>query len=226
MTPIEFNAYGTDVEIGENGSVSGYAIKWGVVDGKKDIHHKGAYARTIEHNDGDFIFLPNHDKNDPIGRVTKVVEDDNGLYFEANFADTDTAQKYRDLLMQSVIRKFSMGWVPIRWDRNEHGGRNVYEAKLMEISPVAIPVGEATEVLEVNNYTATPEQVYDRFGMLAKNIGDKKKRRQSEAEILKLAEYYKLATHPTEVTDSAKEVVETNENNDFLTELNEALQNK
>ncbi len=224
MRHIEYNAY-SDIEIGANGSVSGYMVKWNVVDGKKDTHMRGAYTKTIEENKGSFIFLPNHDQNDPIGRVVNVVEDDIGVRFEANFASTETAQKYRSLLQEGVIAKFSMGWVPLRWEHNEHGGRRILEVKLFEISPVAIPVGANTEVLEVNNAQVNSvENVLNRFYDLSKNIGDKMKRPQNEAEILKLAKLYEEnATQPPEGTEPVEVSEVEVEANTFNQELFNAL---
>lgn len=223
MKPIEFNAYDTELNVSDNGTMSGYAVVWGVVDNKGDIHHKGAYSKTIEQNQS-FPLLPNHDQNDPIGYTTSVVEDDHGLKFEANFASTDTAQKYRTLMQEGVVKKVSMGWSALRWSRNENGGRNIHEVKLFEISPVVVPVGEETMILEVNNVDVTQEKpdVLDRFYGLAKNIGDKKFKLSNQAELLKLAEEYKKVTQPSEDT-APTEVTKANSQDEFLTKLNNEL---
>ena len=131
MNRIEFNSYDT-IEVSENGNVTGYAVVWGVVDRKKDIHHPSAYSKTVREFNG-LPLLPNHNQNDPIGSVTALEIDDYGLKFHAEFASTDTAQKYRTLVSEGHIDKFSFGWDALKWERNEYGGRHIKEVKMYEI---------------------------------------------------------------------------------------------
>ena len=222
MAPIEYNAYNTEVSVEENGTVSGYAVVWNTVDNKKDIHYPSAYTKTVKEYKGGMLLLPHHDKTDPIGHITKIEIDDFGLRFEAVFASTDTAQKWRTLVQDGVVRKVSFGWNVLRFKRNSHGGRHILEVKMFEISLASIPIGEDTMILEVNGMDVQEEPVptLDRFYGLAKNIGDKKLKLANQAEILKLADEYRKATQPSE--DTAPEV---DDKEAKLTELNNALVN-
>lgn len=226
MKGIEFNAYDAPIEVNDNGSVTGYVVVWGVIDNKKDIHYPEAYKKTASENR--YIpLLPNHDQDTPIGSVTSLEIDGFGLKFTAELASTDRAQEYRTLLQEGVIKKFSMGWTALRSKRRADGGRDILEVKLFEISPVAVPVGEETMVLEVNNINVDESpDVIDRFYGLAKNIGDRKLKSQNQAEVLKLAKLYEDATQPSEDTEP-EVVIPTKEEQDakLNEELNEALIN-
>ena len=95
-----------------------------------------------------------------------------------------------------------------------------------EISPVAIPMNEKAQLVEVKSLTVEEhrDNIINRFELLAKNLGDKQMRLQNEAELLKLAEEYKLVTQPAEATAPTEEDT-TDATTKFLTELNEALKN-
>lgn len=199
---IEFNAYDSAVEVNDNGSMTGYAVIWNVVDNKRDIHYANAYTRAVNNFvPGSIKLLPNHDQSDPIGYVTSLEIDEVGLKFSADFVSTDTAQKYRTLIAEGAIDKVSMGWAAMKSRPNSHGGRDILEVKLFEISPVAVPVGEETKILEVNNMEIETPDILDRFYGLVKNIGDKKLKLANQAELLKLADEYRKATHSAEATD-------------------------
>ena len=228
MNKIEFNAYDTNIEVSENGNVSGYCVVWGVVNRKKDIHYPEAYKRTVNNFKG-LPLLPNHNQNDPIGTVTSLEIDEYGLKFSATFASTETAQKYRTLLQEGHISKFSFGWTALRWKRNEFGGRDIQEVKMFEVSPVAVPVGEEAGVLEVNSIEINEEPMptLDRFYNLAKDVGDKKKKLATQAELLKLAEKYKQLEETTHSPDGTASVVEDalEDQAKHINELNETLKN-
>lgn len=222
MNKIEFNSYDSAVEVNDNGSMTGYAVIWNVVDNKRDIHYASAYTRAVNNFvPGSIKLLPNHDQSDPIGYVTSLEIDGVGLKFSADFVSTDTAQKYRTLIAEGAIDKVSMGWSALRSKPNSHGGRDILEVKLFEISPVSVPVGEETAILEVNNMEIETPDILDRFYGLAKNIGDKKLKLANQAEILKLADEYRKITHPAEATDS--KVDEPTAEEQLLTDLDNAL---
>ena len=225
MKPIEFKTFEVKkAEVGENGKVIGYGAKFGNADRTGDIIHKGAFSKTIMENAGSVILLANHDQDCPIGRVTSMEEDEYGLKFEAKFASTDKAQEYRTLLADGAVDSFSIGYKAIKFDMNSEGGRNLYECKLYEISPVAIPMNPEAKLLEVKNVEELDprDQILKRFELLAKNVGNPDNKLQLEAEVLKLANEYKQATQP-EIKSTEPEVTEEANTNQFLTELKDAL---
>jgi hypothetical protein len=155
-------------------------------------------------------------------------EDATGLLFKGYLSKTERAQEYKQLMKDGVVDSFSIGYAVVKGDRNDHGGRDLAEIKLFEISPVAIPMNPEAKLLEVKNISQEDnrEDTLERFEMLAKNIGDKKMKLQNEAELLKLAELYKSATQPLEAdTEPTKEMSEVEANLEFLNALSEALTN-
>ena len=130
-------------------------------------------------------------------------------------------------MKDGVVDSFSIGYAVVKGDSNTHGGRDLAELKLFEISPVAIPMNPEAKLLEVKNISQDDviDDTIERFEMLAKNIGDKKMKLQNEAELLKLAELYKSATQPLESDTEPAIGDEVDANLEFLNALNEALTN-
>ena len=222
---IEFKTFEVKGELNTEGEITGYGAVFGNVDRTGDVIHKGAFTKTIKENEGSVIMVANHDQNVPVGRVQSMEEDNYGLKFKGYLAKTDKAQEYKQLMKDGVVDSFSIGYKVIRGEQNEHGGRNIHELKLFEISPVAIPMNPDAKLLEVKNIDTEDhrENILERFELLAKNLGDKKNKLQNEAELLKLATEYKNATQPTEVTEP--EVTEEAKQQEFLTAFKDALNN-
>ena len=218
----QFDVKGVEVK-GED--IEGYGAAFGNIDRTGDVIHKGAFTKTIQENKGSVIMLANHDKNYPVGRTTEMEEDDYGLKFKGYISDGKKGSEYKQLMKEGVVDSFSIGYQATKWKRNEHGGRDIFEVKLYEISPVAIPMNPDAKLLEVKQMTDEEhrDNIIERFELLAKSLGDKQKRLENEAELFKLAEEYKAATQPTEVTEP--EITEEAKLNQFLIGLNTALKN-
>lgn len=225
---IEFKTFDVKGTLNVEGEITGYGAVFNNVDRTGDVIKKGAFAKTIKENGGSVIMVANHDQNKPIGRVTEMKEDDNGLLFKGYLSKTDRAQEYKQLMKDGVVDSFSIGYAVVKGDANEHGGRDLSEIKLFEISPVAIPMNPEAKLIEVKKLAEddSREEIIERFEMLAKNIGDKKLKLQNEAELLKLAELYKSATEPLEAdTQPTEEISEVDANLEFLNALTEAFNN-
>lgn len=224
---IEFKTFEVKGTLNVEGEITGYGAIFDNVDRGGDVIKKGAFNKTISENGGSVIMVANHDQNKPIGRVTEMKEDATGLLFKGYLSKTDRAQEYKQLMKDGVVDSFSIGYAVVKGDRNEHGGRDLAELKLFEISPVAIPMNPEAKLLEVKNISQDDvvDDTVERFEMLAKNIGDKKMKLQNEAELLKLAELYKSATQPLESDTEPAIGDEVDANLEFLNALNEALTN-
>ncbi len=226
MNPnIEFKQFEAKASYEGKRTIKGYAAAFGNVDKTGDIIHKGAFSKTIQENGKNVKLIVQHELKSPIGKVTMLKEDDYGLYFEAKIANTPAGDEYLQLMKEGVIDKFSIGYKTIRFKRTEEGGRDLFELKLFEVSPVTIPMNDKAYLIEAKS-EITSENVLDRFDKLAKLVGTgmatKGLELQLEAEVHKLAEEYKSATQP-DVESTEPEVTAEAKNNQFLTELNEAL---
>ena len=146
----------------DNGSISGYASTWTrEPDSYGDVVAKGAFADSIAQIEAEGKVLPllfNHNDGDLknfIGTLTKLAEDDHGLYFEADFDDTPEAQKARQLAMDGRLAKFSFsydvldqGTVTLEdgTEANELRKLNIHEVSL-----VLYPANEDTSVVSVKS---------------------------------------------------------------------------
>lgn len=224
---IEFKTFEVKGTLNVEGEITGYGAIFDNVDRGGDVIKKGAFSKTISENGGSVIMVANHDQNKPIGRVTEMKEDATGLLFKGYLSKTDRAQEYKQLMKDGVVDSFSIGYAVVKGDRNDHGGRDLAELKLFEISPVAIPMNPEAKLLEVKNISKEDnrEDTLERFEMLAKNIGKKSMKLQNEAELLKLAELYKSVTQPLQVDTEPIVDPEVQANLDFLNALNDALTN-
>jgi len=135
--------------------IAGVAVPWGVVatvgGGQQVSFARGAFdpeqkpAKLIE----------NHDLSQLRGVVDSLTDTDEGLEFEATFAETAAARDAVALLKAGAYDSVSVGAHPITFDIDSDGVMNVTEARLVELSLVPQP---AFEEAVVTNIAATAEQ--------------------------------------------------------------------
>jgi len=86
----------------------------------------------------------------PLGTITKLREDDHGLYVEARLADNWLIQPVRDAIASGAIDGMSFRFQVIKESWNDAAGpipvRTLEEVKLMELGPVVFPAYESTTV--------------------------------------------------------------------------------
>ena len=134
--------------------ISGYAAIFNNVDKAKDMLIRGCFAKSIndrgpesQANDK-IILLWMHEMDEPIGRITKLVEDERGLYFEAVIDEIPLGDRAIKQLESGTLNQFSFGynyvWENCEWD-NERDCFIVKEVVLYEISVVSIGCNGLTE---------------------------------------------------------------------------------
>jgi HK97 family phage prohead protease len=156
-----------------NGGLSGYASTFHFLDYHNDIIAPGAYQGDIERflRKG-FIGGIGHNHDDPIGKPVELTETAKGLWLEAEFDGSDSAQYTRKKIADGLIKELSVGIIPLQakqlrtrkeveaywkqvgWTPNEeelmraeNGARLIKRAKLLEISPVALAANEQSEIV-------------------------------------------------------------------------------
>lgn len=132
-------------------TVMGYAAIFGNVDAARDMIIKGAFAKSIQErgpgtNSGNqIIFLWMHDMDEPIGRVTKLTEDEKGLYFEAIIDNIEQGDRAVAQLQSGTLKQFSIGFNYV-WDKMEYDyDLDAFVCKeiyLAEISVVSLSCNE------------------------------------------------------------------------------------
>ena len=179
---MEVKTRTTDVKSEDNGAISGYAATFTheQPDSYGDVIAKGAFAESIAEIEATGKKLPllwNHDSSDVsayIGTVTKLQEDDHGLYFEATFDDTDKAQRVRQLAQDGRICKLSFAYdvleqAEIMLDENRRANE-LRKLNIHEVSLVMYPANRDTSVVEVKGATVTVKAGTDEA--IAKSIED------------------------------------------------------
>ena len=99
-----------------------------------------------------------HDIKDPIGKILKIEEREDGAYAIIRLSDFDAvpnAKRAYSQLMDEVLNQFSFGFEYV-WDKMEYDEEKdafiIFEVKLHEISIVTMGANEETEFIgEVKN---------------------------------------------------------------------------
>jgi len=120
------------------GVVVGYASLFGVEDMGGDVVETGAFAKSLTERAPRMLW--DHDPGQPIGKWTKVVEDQKGLYVEGQLAlSTIKGRDVFEMLKSGIVDSFSIGY---RTEKAENKGsvRLLKQVGLFEISVVSIPM--------------------------------------------------------------------------------------
>lgn len=128
----------------------------------------GSFTKTISERTPVMMF--NHGKHPmigdiPIGKITTLREDENGLYVKARLADNWLVQPVRDAIKEGAVTGMSvrMGIINDKWTRGSDRipERAVTEVACRELGPVVFPAYIGTQVSvrsrEVFTALADPE---------------------------------------------------------------------
>ncbi len=151
----------------EDRTVRGYLIVWGVKDTYGTTFVKGCCAKSIRERGPDseskqkIAFLWMHEVCNPIGRFTKLKEDDYGLYFEAECDDIQEGDRALRQIRSGTINQFSVGF-DYMWDKVEYDEESdsvvLLEIVLMEGSPVTFGSNEETYAIRSAEQLLTDKQ--------------------------------------------------------------------
>lgn len=170
---------------GESRTISGYAAVFNNKDKAGDILIKGCFAKSIQDRGPEsqandkIIMLWQHDHHEPIGKITKLIEDEKGLYFEAYIDDVERGNQAIKQLESGTLNQFSIGYSYV-WERceydNERDAFIVKEVVLYEISVVSIGCNGETEYLGLKAECADPyEEMKNEIESIVKGLNIRKK---------------------------------------------------
>lgn len=170
---------------GESRTISGYAAVFNNKDKAGDILIKGCFAKSIQDRGPEsqandkIIMLWQHDQHEPIGKITKLIEDEKGLYFEAYIDDVERGNQAIKQLESGTLNQFSIGYSYV-WERceydNERDAFIVKEVVLYEISVVSIGCNGETEYLGLKAECADPyEEMKNEIESVVKGLNIRKK---------------------------------------------------
>jgi HK97 family phage prohead protease len=205
----QYKSFQIDVKEGsynsESRTISGYAAIFGNIDKAKDMLINGCFSKSIqergpESNANDkIIFLYMHDMHEPIAKITKLIEDDKGLYFEAEVDDVDRGNQTIKQLESGTLNQFSIGfryvWEKCEWD-TMRDCFIVKEVILYEISVVSIGCNGETEYLGLKSedYDDKYKEINDEIDLFCKGLNSN---RQQEVQRI-LAKAIALASSKPE----------------------------
>lgn len=132
---------------GETGKFSGYASVFGGVDSYGDTIIKGAFADAIHKSLPKMFF--NHSWDMPIGKWTKAIEDDHGLFVEGELTPgLGLAADVRAAMKHGTLDGLSIGGYLHKDDYEEtKEGRSIHKwSNLMEVSPVVFPADSSARI--------------------------------------------------------------------------------
>ena len=135
-----------DVDV-SNRKVTGYLSAFDNVDHDNDIIVKGAFQKSIKERFNNIFFLYQHNWEKPLGKFTSLVEDEKGLYFEAEIVQTSYGIDQLKLYESGLVKEHSIGFQTIKSDRESSGLRTIKEVKLYEGSAVTLGANSNTPFL-------------------------------------------------------------------------------
>lgn len=137
--------------IEENGTFSGYASVFNIIDEQDDIILPGAFTETILKKAGRIKLLWQHQHDEPIGNILEINENKVGLYIVANLLlDLQKAREAYVMLKSGTIDSLSIGYVPLQYDIDQKTGvRSLNKVDLWEVSLVTFPANSHSRVINV-----------------------------------------------------------------------------
>ena len=130
------------------GWFAGYASVFNIIDSDSDLILPGAF-KTINKN---LYLLWNHNRDEAIGEIIILREDDVGLYIEANFILTSSIARHAyELLKNGDNNGLSIGYTVDSCIMSKNNIRIIEELTLWEISLVAYPANPKATVLDIKS---------------------------------------------------------------------------
>lgn len=129
----------------------GYAATFGNYDLVGDRILPGAFKKSVRQR---LPLLWQHSFDRPIGRVTKMQEDDRGLFITGRInMGTEKGRDAYALLKGGDLDSMSIGFVIPEggFKRRRDGGRDISECKVIEVSIVTLPANPKAKVTDVKS---------------------------------------------------------------------------
>jgi HK97 family phage prohead protease len=107
---------------------------------------RGAFARSIAHRSAKIPLLRAHDRALRLGISRTFEESDGGLLGDFVVNHGDHGDRLLEDCRDGYLAAMSAGWLPLDARRGADGVREITEAKLVEVSLVAVPAYEGALV--------------------------------------------------------------------------------
>ena len=161
---LEFNNFvseNLELNAADDGkmTVSGYASIFGNLNSYGYTFDKGAFSGSLKDKEIRFLFNHNHDW--VIGKILDAHEDENGLFFKAEFlSGVQQSVEVYQMLKQGAINGVSIGFITLN-ENSVNGIIHKTEVDLWEISIVTFPANDKATVQQVNAANGSTETLTD-----------------------------------------------------------------
>jgi HK97 family phage prohead protease len=115
----------------------------------RDKDHVMPFGLELERYRANPVLMWGHNYRDPwalIGRAAQVQTTDADLRIQPEWREpvneSDPMHVIRSLIDSGLVRALSIGFNPLEYADNEHGGRDYQRAEILEISVVPIPANQ------------------------------------------------------------------------------------
>jgi HK97 family phage prohead protease len=123
----------------QSSSFEGWASKYHELDDVGDVVMPGAFTETLAEHGNTRPLLWAHRQDEVIGRV-ELTDQPKGLWARGYLAhEVKKAQEARALIQSGSVRGLSIGYLPIRAERQPNGVRHLLALHLAELSLVPVP---------------------------------------------------------------------------------------
>lgn len=147
-TPFEIK------QLDESGNIAGVLAGYGNVDHGGDLLVTGCLAKSLAARTSPLPMLLHHDLARPIGAWSEWHETPEGLQVSGRLTlATRDAQEAHALAKDGALTGLSIGWKPIKQNRDAKGIRTVTEAELFEGSLVTIGMNDAARLTSIKSIT-------------------------------------------------------------------------
>jgi len=134
----------------KQGIVTGYFAHFGSKDSDGDIIVKGAFAKTIQERgpEGSQLIkhLLDHNKQNAVGKITVLKEDNIGLYYESKAGSHTAGRDFLAMVTDGIINQHSFGF-------NRIPSREVKKSDGNYMHEVAMKEGSSLQFLGANPNT-------------------------------------------------------------------------
>lgn len=138
------------------GIVKGYLSVFGNVDLGGDVVKAGAFKRSLDHLSGKTVFMADHGyKTNEVLGVLELEEDERGLKMtgKINLKTDQGRNAFETIKFQTengVPIGASIGYEPVKYNRNDAGGYDLEEVKLAEGSVTPFPMNQEAMITEAS----------------------------------------------------------------------------
>lgn len=144
-------------EVKEDGTFTGYASVFGAIDSYGTGWAKGCFSdslKDIADNNRTLPMLWSHDSKEPIGKYTKLEEDDYGLRVEGKvITSIPRGKQVYDLMREGIVSGLSVSVDIQEFDYDQQNDLITFtKCDLYEISPCVFPAVKEAQIDTVRSF--------------------------------------------------------------------------